>query len=240
MRDLLSIRSYSKTPRQHKHAYHQLVLPLQGFIEIAVEGKVCLVRLGECCVIKRDQNHSFKSDEASRFIVADLENLPFHFINNTVYVFSISSPLKSYLYFLDSQLQHRVNHEVEQHSLDLFKLLLERQNLDHHKDIRIEKVLHAIQQNLSHKWTLNEFANLACLSLSQFKAVFQRNLGMSPMQYLTKARMEKAQALLVHTDTPLSIIAELTGFSDASTFGRRFSQYFGQPPQTYSKKRNLR
>jgi AraC-like DNA-binding protein len=235
MRDLLSIRSYSKILRKHKHSYYQLVLPLQGFIEITIQNKTLRIRLGDCCVIKSEQFHSFKADEESRFIVADLEQLPPHFIENNVCVFSISSPLKAYLYFLDNQLQHRINDEIEKQSLDLFKRLLERQSLNHQKDDRIEKVLHEIQQDLSYKWTIKEFANLACLSLSQFKAVFQNNLGMSPMQYLTIKRMEKAQALLVHTDTPLSIIAELTGYKDTATFGRRFTLHFGQPPKTYAK-----
>jgi AraC-like DNA-binding protein len=238
MRDLLSIRSYSKTLRRHKHSYHQLVLPLQGFIDIAVESKMFQVRLGECCVIKSEQYHSFKADKESRFIVADLARLPRHFIENDVGIISISSPLKAYLYFLDNQLQHGINTDVEEHSLQLFKLLLEEQSFTHKKDARIEKVLHDIQNDLCRKWTLNEFADIACLSLSQFKAVFYDNVGLSPMQYLSKTRMEKAQALLIHTDTPLSIIAEQTGYADVSTFGKRFTKHFGQSPHAFAKRHN--
>lgn len=235
MRDLLSVRSYSKTVRQHRHAYHQLVLPLQGFIKITLDNNPLNVRLGECCVISKNQTHSFQADEKSRFIVADLDELPLNFARQEVELFSISPPLKSYLYFLDTQLQHLANKELEDHCLALFKRLLEDQNLDHQKDKRIERVLHEIHKELGKKWTLVQLADIACLSLSQFKSVFQHNMKMSPMQYLIKVRMEKAHALLVHTDTPLTIIAEQVGYSDASTFGKRFAHYFGQPPLAYAK-----
>ena len=43
MPDCLSIRAYTPVVRAHKHEFHQMVLPLQGVIEInlnAVDGVV--------------------------------------------------------------------------------------------------------------------------------------------------------------------------------------------------------
>ncbi len=235
MRDLLSIRFYSTTVRQHTHDFNQLVLPLQGFIEITLDNNPLRIRLGECCVIKKNQLHSFQADEEARFIVADLSTLPDNLLHQNIELFSISAPLKSYLYFLDTQLQNLANKDLEKSCLELFKHLLKEQQLDHQKDKRIENVLHEIHQELNKQWTLSQFADKACLSLSQFKTVFQHNMGMPPMQYLIKVRMEKALALLVHTDTPMAIIAEQVGYKDASTFGKRFTKYFGRPPKSYVK-----
>lgn len=58
--DRLSIRSYISQSRQHKHDYHQIVLPLQGVIEMQVgefDGKVsvgdAMVALGIKLMITR-------------------------------------------------------------------------------------------------------------------------------------------------------------------------------------------
>ena len=56
---------------------------------------------------------------------------------------------------------------------------------------------------------------------------------MTVMKYVTKLRMEKAQALLTHTDYPLQIIGEKVGYKELSAFSRKFSQYFGLSPTKF-------
>jgi len=55
------------------------------------------------------------------------------------------------------------------------------------------------------------------------------------MKYVTKLRMEKAQALLTHTDYPLPFIGEKVGYKEPSAFSRKFSQYFGLSPIKFKK-----
>lgn len=55
------------------------------------------------------------------------------------------------------------------------------------------------------------------------------------MKYVTKLRMEKAQALLTHTDFPLQIIGEKVGYKEPSAFSRKFSHYFGLSPINFKK-----
>ncbi|AHE49270.1 arabinose operon regulatory protein [Aeromonas hydrophila 4AK4] len=72
---------------------------------------------------------------------------------------------------------------------------------------------------------------MACLSISQFKALFKKETGQTPGQYLLHLRMEKARALLVNTDYPINVIAGDVGYQDSSAFSSRFSQYYGYPPR---------
>lgn len=76
---------------------------------------------------------------------------------------------------------------------------------------------------------------MACLSPTQFKVLFKTNLGMSVQQYVTHHRMEKAKALLTHTDLPVQIVAERVGYNDLSAFSRRFSLHFGLPPRQFTR-----
>ena len=54
MKSSLSIRSYTKRMSRHTHSdYHQLVLPLQGNIQIDMDSYVGKVAVGDCIVIPK-------------------------------------------------------------------------------------------------------------------------------------------------------------------------------------------
>ncbi|MCT7655312.1 helix-turn-helix transcriptional regulator [Oceanimonas sp. NS1] len=55
------------------------------------------------------------------------------------------------------------------------------------------------------------------------------------MQYVTQKRMDKARALIQHTDYSIQLVAELVGYTDLSAFSRRFSQHFGMTPTRFSQ-----
>jgi AraC-like DNA-binding protein len=82
---------------------------------------------------------------------------------------------------------------------------------------------------------IKRLAESAFLSETQFKKLFKQHTGMTVMKYVTKLRMEKALALLTHTDYPLQIIGEKVGYKEPSTFSRKFSQYFGLSPTKFNK-----
>lgn len=116
-----------------------------------------------------------------------------------------------------------------------FALLLAEQRLLPQVDRRIRQVLQVIDMRLSERLTLDELAQTACLSETQLKKLFRQQIGLSVMQYLTRVRMEKAKALLQHTDYSVQRIAEQVGYSDLSAFSRRFSASFGLSPTRFSR-----
>ena len=67
----LSIRSYTLKQNTHSHAFHQIVIPLNGAIDIAFEGQHHTVGVGHCIVIRSGTVHSYSAPEQSRFLVAD-------------------------------------------------------------------------------------------------------------------------------------------------------------------------
>lgn len=235
MSNHLSIRFYSRKRRGHSHDYHQLVLPLRGVINIEVEGYVGKVAPGECVVIKTGEIHHFTANEEARFVVADLVELPSNLAQSESLVFSITPPLISYLNFIEKQLEHQVNPELEQSMFETFVLLLAEQGMFKQLDHRIRAVLEYVLEHLSERLTIDDLAKIACLSPTQFKKLFKVQVGLSPMQFITRERMEKAKALLMHTDYPIQLVAEQVGYSDLSSFGRRFTEHFGLSPRAFSR-----
>lgn len=234
MTNLLSIRSYSRQTKGHRHSHHQLVLPLRGVINIEVGTFSGKVTPGECVVVKSNEIHHFNADTEARFVVADLDNLPSHIADSDTLVFSINSPLIHFLSFIEEQLKFQINKEIEKLMFATFYQLLSEQTVLKKVDPRIREAIEYIESHLSETLSITTLSSISCLSPTQFKKIFTQQTELTVTQYITKLRMEKAQALLLHTDFPIPIVAQQVGYSDISSFSRRFSRHFGLPPSKIS------
>lgn len=71
------------------------------------------------------------------------------------------------------------------------------------------------------------------LDRSYFSSLFKKATGKSPMQYLTRLRLEKgAQLMREYGQTPGEAAAS-TGYADVFSFSRMFRRYYGVSPTTY-------
>jgi len=102
-------------------------------------------------------------------------------------------------------------------------------------DNRISTSIAYMKKNIADQLQINRLAKVAFLSDTQFKKLFRQQTGMTVMKFVTRLRMEKAQALLTHTDYPLQIIGEKVGYNELSAFSRKFSQYYGLSPNQFKK-----
>lgn len=230
MSQYFSIRTYTKNFRSHYHEYHQLVLPLHGVIDIRVGKFSGLVGVGDCVIIRAGELHGFSAHEAARFIVVDMEKLPDNIQQASEEKITIDSALLSFTQFLEQQLNSQLNQTVEQCAFALFYQLLGQQKSTNRIDKRLESVLATIHDDLSATFTTNALAKLACLSATQFKVVFKQCLGLTVQQYIRQCRMNKAKALVTHTDMPIAIVAQQVGYRDSSAFSRQFKLFFGHSP----------
>jgi AraC-like DNA-binding protein len=65
--------------------------------------------------------------------------------------------------------------------------------------------------------------------------IFQRQVGISPQEYLQIGRLHRAVELMKDAETPLTKIAYECGFADQSHFTRTFKGLTGQTPLQYRK-----
>jgi transcriptional regulator GlxA family with amidase domain len=156
-------------------------------------------------------------------------------ISEELAVFSTSPPLLSFLHFVEKQLEYQVDNQIEASIVNIFTLLLGQQELSRTSDPRIRAVQNMISERLAEPLTIQSLAKAVYLSPTQFKKLFKENIGMSVLKYITEQRMEKAKALLTHTDLPVQLIAERVGYSDLSAFSRRFSTNYGMSPRAFAR-----
>lgn len=105
-------------------------------------------------------------------------------------------------------------------------------------DSRFHQLFYYIEENLPKKLTLKSLADEVYLSESHLSLLFRKHLHMSPMEYVQRKRMQKAQDLLLTSNLPLKEIAPLIGFDDQSQLSRAFKREFGMSPTEYRKKGN--
>lgn len=104
---------------------------------------------------------------------------------------------------------------------------------------RFEKVLEYIHDYLETPLSIPQLAKIANLSPTYFSNLFSRLIGVAPLQYINKRRIEKAQELLLGTNETLYEIAHQIGLNDEYYFSRLFKKHVGISPDHYRKQEQI-
>ncbi len=83
--------------------------------------------------------------------------------------------------------------------------------------------------------SLAEFAERYSYSERYIGKMFAKLRGISFSDYIRNSRISRAKTFLRHTDAPISVIAEETGFYDACHFSKTFHSVVGMSPLAYRK-----
>jgi AraC-like DNA-binding protein len=101
---------------------------------------------------------------------------------------------------------------------------------------RFCKLTAYIHQHLDEKITLNDLADLACLSPDYLSRQFLDVMGIRPMEYINRGRIERAQMLLLTTNLSIKQIAEKVGIFSNTYFSTLFKKQTLYTPEDYRKK----
>ena len=102
-------------------------------------------------------------------------------------------------------------------------------------DERMRRVLEYIHVHISDSIDVEELTKLASVTKPYFIKLFRREFGTSPIQYINKKKVERAQLLLYTTNKTVKEVAYALGFSDQNYFIRLFRKVAGITPQEYRK-----
>jgi AraC-like DNA-binding protein len=118
--------------------------------------------------------------------------------------------------------------------------LLQRLSLGKERNSLIPASLKALREEIG-QLRMSAFAARWSLSQRQLERLYQRDVGMSPKQYLKLLRIEKARSSLKHMreETTARLAVEL-GFYDQAHFIREFRDVVGVTPYAYMKRHEKR
>ncbi len=98
---------------------------------------------------------------------------------------------------------------------------------------QVTRAVRRISRHPDAHWTLTRLARDAGLSPYHFLRTFQRVAGVTPHQFILRARLRDAALRVADEGRNLLDIALDSGFGDVSNFNRAFRAEFGMTPGAY-------
>lgn len=102
----------------------------------------------------------------------------------------------------------------------------------------ILKSVDYINEHLFEELTAQALANMADMSLKQYRKYFKCIVGVFPSKYIAEKKMESAKDFLVNTNLSIQAIAKMMGYSSPYYFSNCFKEKFGCTPSEYRKRFN--
>jgi AraC-like DNA-binding protein len=100
-------------------------------------------------------------------------------------------------------------------------------------DENIARALDLIHREPSRRWTVAELAEQVGMSRSSFALRFKTLVGLSPVEYLARWRIQAAGRTLRSTDRTVYSVATEFGYGSESAFSNAFKRVTGTSPARY-------
>jgi AraC-like DNA-binding protein len=97
----------------------------------------------------------------------------------------------------------------------------------------VKQAIAYLHQNYMHSVSRWEIADAVGVSEDYLSRVFNRELTISPWDYLNRYRVLQSKALLLQTTDTIGAIAHQVGFKDQAYFSRVFHKVTGMSPQAF-------
>ncbi|MBQ9229455.1 MAG: AraC family transcriptional regulator [Eubacterium sp.] len=253
--NLSSLKNY--TFKAHFHSDWEFITVLEGSMNYSINGEIITLTEGESLFVNCNQIHfGFSAvKEECRYICLIVH--PVLFCNNPYIERHYIAPIcnSGYTYLtVDSQafseVVRRIYRKKEMNAENLYLNILQdlfsmvnqlfsllkalpikqkrRQSF-----VTIKTMLDYIANHYYDRVTLNDLADSANICSNSCINLFKRYTNMTPMDYLTNYRIEKACGFLKSTDKTVSEIAYDCGFSTSSYFAVIFKRLVGITPKEY-------
>jgi transcriptional regulator GlxA family with amidase domain len=101
------------------------------------------------------------------------------------------------------------------------------------EDSPVTRVQNHVLAHLEESFTVESLACLANMSARHFARIFGREVGMTPMEFIQNARIDRARELLETSDLPLKTVAFRSGFGSVRHMRFLFDDRLGLTPSQY-------
>lgn len=236
---------------QHRHDYHQLVIGVRGEAELCVQGNESRLDTWSACLVPTEIRHDYRGDQQNHVLVIDLDPFVPSISSSRHANYDQLAPLfeRPRTITLDNRMQGLVqfcasefdrapeNEGLRRHlSAGILHCLADRVAQEEPRKtvsragLSPDTIRRYIVENLHKKVTVQDMANVACLSVSRFHEIFRELTGVSPHQFLIQTRLEQAVQLLTSTQLSVTEISYRTGFSSQSALTNALRKHRGVTP----------
>ncbi len=113
----------------------------------------------------------------------------------------------------------------------------EQNTVKEEENIYVNQAKIYIENNIHKDISLFEIAEYVNINRSYFSRIFKNSTGMTPLQYMTNLRIEKAKIMLREEEISIKEISTLLGYNDMRSFIRFFKKLENQTPSEYRERK---
>ena len=100
----------------------------------------------------------------------------------------------------------------------------------------LRRVRDHIDRHFASPLTLSDLAALSGMSRFHLVRAFRAAYGETPIRYLSRRRIERAQDLLRYANLTVTEVCMAVGFTSLGSFSSRFSELVGESPLAYQRR----
>lgn len=214
------IKEIDSSIKSHSHTYGQFIYPLEGCVFLETDEKKQIIDEKSLGYVPPGKDHRFHSDRLVRQLLINLGDRMIKdedrstFENNAPFI--LDKNLLTIMGILKNEAESQNNRDSMKY---LFFYLYEKLS-----ETRTYKCITHIHNNYPYDIPIKTLADLENYSLHYFTDWFKKHIGMSPVSYIKRVRMEEAKNLLLTTKYNLTQIAMQTGYSQSSTMCKVFKE----------------
>lgn len=218
-----------------------MLASLEGEGVILADGKWKRIRAGQACLLPPFTANALKCLPGQSWSFAwvryreSREARPIVSSHSPVAGSFAGAPLKAAIEGLHVESGSENSASAMHHWSELIHHYVLRFAQPHSSDDRMWRVWQRVETDLAKPWTLDQLAEVACISGEHLRRLCRRELGRSPMQHLTHLRLQRARHLLAITDDKVEVIARAVGFESAFTFSNTFHKWMGRRPSDFRR-----
>jgi AraC-like DNA-binding protein len=98
---------------------------------------------------------------------------------------------------------------------------------------KLRRVMAYVEAGLGGPISLDDLANVAGVSRFHFHRQFRKTVGVTPREYVLRARIERAKGLLTESDLTVGEVSGAVGFADQSHFSNIFRRLTAMTPRGF-------
>lgn len=98
---------------------------------------------------------------------------------------------------------------------------------------KLRRVIAFIDARIGDNISLEDLAGVAGVSRFHFHRQFKKSLGVTPHDYILRARIERAKGLLIESDLTVGEVSGAVGFVDQSHFSHTFRRLTAMTPRSF-------
>ena len=239
----------------HSHAFTELFYVRDGQGEFLLEDEIYPISKDDLIIVNPHINHTeiSKGTPPLSYFTVGVEGVCFSFNDQKEYrIFNCRKKEADLLFYFNSLFQ-----ELDKQSEGYEKicnyllhiLILQLQRITdspfelitaQHPSKECAYIKRYLDSNYSENITLDHLSALSHLNKYYLSHEFTKYYGISPMNYLSRKRIDVCKELLENTDYGISDIAHLVGFSSQSYLSQSFRKSCGMTAGTYRKLKKKR